>query len=494
MIFAPQAPTSRRKSPLAVSLAIHGSALLWVVQPGIPARSPSEYKQKIAGNESKIVFYKFRKELPEVTPPKAKNEKRPLRAEAKAKQSIVSSPKNAPKADRMIWTAAPEIAPVPMDLPNILAVKLPDPPVKAFVPPDVVKPQITQVDVPDAPDFKPVAPVVAELKTAPLPYKTFVEPTAPPRRLAVPPRLAPDAPAIQAAEFRTAQLPSSKLPPKPFTAPTQSGRGAIAHVATVSDAPPLAANSHDLNIAVVGLNPIDKAVALPSASSPAQFSAGPVVRPKGADAQGGGNGISVPSLFVHGPDDKTGRKPDLIAQAFAAPTSSQTLSAVMRNGEPIAPPPRIEAAPDHMNGAAKVSGAPDPRFNGRDVFMMAIQMPNITSYSGSWLMWYADRTAHEAGLAPISPPIAHRKADPKYIATAAEERVEGRVTLACVIDKLGHVSGVELVRGIDDRLNRSAEEALSKWEFYPATRKGEPVEVDVLVEIPFRLEPKIDKR
>jgi protein TonB len=126
--------------------------------------------------------------------------------------------------------------------------------------------------------------------------------------------------------------------------------------------------------------------------------------------------------------------------------------------------------------------------------MMAIQMPQLTSYSGSWLMWYSDHTLHEAGLAPISPPEAHRKVDPKYIASAVSERIEGRVTLACVIDKTGKVLSVELLKGIDDRLNRSAAEALSKWEFYPATRNGVPVEVDVVVEIPFKLEPRIERR
>jgi TonB family protein len=79
--------------------------------------------------------------------------------------------------------------------------------------------------------------------------------------------------------------------------------------------------------------------------------------------------------------------------------------------------------------------------------------------------------------------------DPKYIATAVEERIEGSVTLGCVIDRDGKVTGVELIRGIDNRLNASAEEALSKWEFYPATRDGTPVAVDVLVQIPFRLTP-----
>jgi TonB family protein len=63
-----------------------------------------------------------------------------------------------------------------------------------------------------------------------------------------------------------------------------------------------------------------------------------------------------------------------------------------------------------------------------------------------------------------------------------------------VIDKAGRVASVELLRGVDDRLNRSAEEALSKWEFYPATRNGVPLDVDVVVEIPFKLEPVIHRR
>ncbi len=82
-----------------------------------------------------------------------------------------------------------------------------------------------------------------------------------------------------------------------------------------------------------------------------------------------------------------------------------------------------------------------------------------------------------------------RKVDPKYVASAAADRIEGKVQLACVIGKDGHVSHVEMVRGLDDRLNETAQEAMAKWEFEPATRHGEPVEVDVLVEIPFKLAP-----
>ena len=102
-------------------------------------------------------------------------------------------------------------------------------------------------------------------------------------------------------------------------------------------------------------------------------------------------------------------------------------------------------------------------------------------------MWYADRTAREKGLAPVAPPVPHRKVDPKYVASAASDRVEGKVQLFCVIGREGKVSSIELVHGADERLNQSAEEALAKWEFYPATRNGQAVDVDVVVEIPFVL-------
>ena len=126
--------------------------------------------------------------------------------------------------------------------------------------------------------------------------------------------------------------------------------------------------------------------------------------------------------------------------------------------------------------------------------MMAIQMPNLTSASGSWLMWYSESAARSAGLAPISPPVAHRKVDPKYLPTAVEEHVEGTVRLFCTIGLDGNVSGIEIVQGADRRLEQSAIAALAKWEFYPATRNGQPIAVDLVVEIPFRLLPRAPKR
>ena len=86
------------------------------------------------------------------------------------------------------------------------------------------------------------------------------------------------------------------------------------------------------------------------------------------------------------------------------------------------------------------------------------------------------RGARAASLArppqQMRPPEVVRKVDPKYIAAAAAERVEGTVRLFGVIRKDGHVGGIALVRQLDERLDRSAQEALAKWEFVPAQRDG----------------------
>jgi TonB family protein len=144
--------------------------------------------------------------------------------------------------------------------------------------------------------------------------------------------------------------------------------------------------------------------------------------------------------------------------------------------------------------APRVSEAPDPRLSGRVIYSIAIQMPNVTSYSGSWVVWFAEREPLP-GLQKVDmrAPVPLRKVDPKYVASAAADRVEGVIRLAAMIRKDGHVEQISLIRHLDERLDRTAQEALSKWEFTPAMRDGTPVDVDAVFEIPFRLAPKPGK-
>ena len=87
-----------------------------------------------------------------------------------------------------------------------------------------------------------------------------------------------------------------------------------------------------------------------------------------------------------------------------------------------------------------------------------------------------------------------RKVDPKYSPAAIDARIEGQVRLFAVIRKDGRVSSVAVVRGVDDRLDRSAAEALSKWEFEPAMYAGAPIDIDAVFEIPFHVAPPPRRR
>ncbi len=247
----------------------------------------------------------------------------------------------------------------------------------------------------------------------------------------------------------------------------------------------------DLTAAVVGLNPIDRAMpVIPEGSRPAQFSAAPEISPKGgAGGPVESAAIVMPDLMIRGALSK---KESIATLARVAPTSRENLLAAGRPVITTAPDPPA-SPPKPILGAVRVSSGPDPRFEGRSVFTVALQMPNVTSYSGSWILWYAERKGPPGEAPDILAPSPLRKVDPVYDLSAVDDRVEGKVQLSAVIHTDGYVYGITILRGVDARLDNSAVAALRKWEFEPARRDGVPVDVDVVIEIPFRLRPLAKK-
>ena len=71
--------------------------------------------------------------------------------------------------------------------------------------------------------------------------------------------------------------------------------------------------------------------------------------------------------------------------------------------------------------------------------------------------------------------------------------MEGKVRLGAIIHTDGFVYGITILSGVDQRLDNAAVAALRKWEFEPARREGTPVDVDIIIEIPFRLRPPLKK-
>jgi protein TonB len=229
---------------------------------------------------------------------------------------------------------------------------------------------------------------------------------------------------------------------------------------------------------------------LPESTRTAEFSAAPAIaRTPGAPAPPENARITLPDLTVRNGPAPAPRKDSSIASiARVAPTSSENLLAAVR---PLINSRAVTAeAPATTSGARVVSGGPDPRFEGKVVYTVAIQMPNVTSYSGSWLLWYAERKREPGEPREVLPPSPLRKVDPIYDLSAVDDRIEGRVQLSAIIHTDGFVYGINVLRGLDPRLDANAITALRKWEFEPARRDGVPVDVDVVIEIPFRLRPR----
>ena len=130
-------------------------------------------------------------------------------------------------------------------------------------------------------------------------------------------------------------------------------------------------------------------------------------------------------------------------------------------------------------------------FGSRRVHTLTINMPNLTSGSGSWVLRFAELNGNgiwvEQEEVDLSAPVAVRKVDPQYSPAAVRDRVEGTVLLAAYILRDGTVSNIQVLNGLDPRLDESAMEALTGWEFQPATKNGIPVDLEVLIQIPFRL-------
>ena len=148
-------------------------------------------------------------------------------------------------------------------------------------------------------------------------------------------------------------------------------------------------------------------------------------------------------------------------------------------------PPNFAALPP--------SAQPEQIFASKKIYKLLVNMPNLNSATGSWILNFSELSANTQGPHPassdVSAPGPLRKVDPKYPPTLIKEHVEGEVVLYAVIRSDGSVDSIQLVRGIDDQLDANAMQALSQWKFRPATKQGTPVDLEAIVHIPFHAPP-----
>jgi TonB family protein len=227
----------------------------------------------------------------------------------------------------------------------------------------------------------------------------------------------------------------------------------------------------------------------PQGNLAARIAMSPEGKPGGAaapPAPGNGSGKGGVAVSISGGDP-----PDSSRNAkIAAPTPRVLITR---------PEPKVEsedlaertAPPDFA--ALPPSAKPESIFASKKVYTMNVNMPNLNSSTGSWILNFSElrtdssRPRYAASPTDLSGPVPVKKVDPKYPPTLISERVQGEVVLYAVIRRDGSVDSIQLVRGIDEQLDANAMKALAQWQFRPAAKQGTPVELEAIVHIPFRL-------
>jgi TonB family protein len=104
-----------------------------------------------------------------------------------------------------------------------------------------------------------------------------------------------------------------------------------------------------------------------------------------------------------------------------------------------------------------------------------------------------ERASLDAPASPPKPPSdvslprARSSAPPKYNEAARQIRYQGTVVLWVVVDESGSVSDIQIQRALGAGLDDEAAAAVRKWRFWPATERGEPLRLEIGVEVNFHL-------
>jgi periplasmic protein TonB len=214
----------------------------------------------------------------------------------------------------------------------------------------------------------------------------------------------------------------------------------------------------------------------------------PVAKKLVAGGGGGGDHDKLPA--------PKGRLPKFAMEQITPP------SIVLRNPHPklaVAPtvviPPQVRVAENNMPNlgvpsAAMLPSAPPSNGTGSGA--------GIGSGSGGGV-----GVGHGAGVGNgsgggigggvfkvgggISAPEPVSTPDPEYTEQARLAKTQGTCVLWLIVDDQGHPRDIRVVRGLGMGLDAKAIDAVKQWRFQPAMKDGRPVNVQISVEVGFKL-------
>jgi TonB family protein len=150
-------------------------------------------------------------------------------------------------------------------------------------------------------------------------------------------------------------------------------------------------------------------------------------------------------------------------------------------------------APISASGRRAASGVSDDKitdadrqvFGDRRPYGTTLNMPNLNSSTGSWVMHFAEMEEGQK-QGDLLQPLPTLTSDPGYPLELIRANVHGTVTLYAVIHSDGRVGEIRVLSTADERLDSYAASALARWKFLPALKAGKAIPIEAVVMIPFR--------
>ena len=514
LVHRPVAWKAARQSFLGhvlVILAIYALNLAWLNQPQILPQAPPNHT---------TLHYELSEYLPAVNPRKAKPEPprraRPQKADPEyAPQEIVVTNENHISTRQTIVQPSQLLLKQDTPLPNLVAsTQVPGAPMAMSHPMQVLPVNVPQIAEPAQPVVQsrlrplmfppamqpevaapsgatsshraiPALPIESTVVVPPAPDATARRPDALQLLAQSPPQIA--APAAETASGHALQSMPIPLgapqvaPPAPATVSRNLGNVGLPsqNVTPVEPAPPVL-NGNAAREKAIGqllvLNarpaaPVDPVI-VPEGNRPGEFTASPSGRAGATARPEIKEGNAATALGPPG----YGTSADIYVSAPPAKVTGNVV-AIAPAARPLTPD-RANQPPDSVDTRV---------FGTRRNYSMRLSMPNLASSTGSWSIRFAELNATGHGGSDLSAPEAITKVDPAYPQDLMHDRIEGVVVLYAVIHADGSVGDVRVLEGFDERLNENARKALAQWRFRPGTKDGQPVDVEAVVRVPFKV-------
>jgi TonB family protein len=462
-----------------------------------------------------------------------------------AKQKIISLPPRPDNFEQTILSPVDVKLPANVPLPNIVAwTTVPAPPTANDLRPKITLPQValnviappsearnlpsrTLADSRDVIGPPPDAQTPAPDRKVDVAAKVIGPPPVDDAKLRTPRQIIAITPAVivpppeanlsrNLAEMNVAKLAPTVEAPKPEIAeqraiPLPPGRAgqASGRQPAAGGAPPIPPQSMIANgpaagqLIALNLHPANPALPInvPPGRRTGEFAAGPEGKlnaPGTPDIRAGkhttgptdGGNVhgNLPSGIVVGNAPGAVVPESAPESAVVAGTPHKTPADMKSILMAAAGPPRMGQVPPYVSSESSVPNAPrvaDKIFSGKKSYSMALNMPNLTSAGGSWIIRFA-QLDDDSTTGEITAPVAMTKVDPAYPSDLIRDGVEGTVVLYAVIHKDGSVGDVRVLQSLQGRLDENARLALLRWKFRPGTKNGQAVDLVAVVQIPYK--------